>query len=247
MTEARVASAQSVSEDAASLYARSATAYKLGHFAEAVKLLEQAYGLSHAPVLLYNLARAYEGMGATEEAASAYERYLKEEPNPPDRGAIQTRITTLRGEIEERRAMQAQRDEERARAQRERAEREAQDKILNTAADRNPSAAPWIVAGIGVVAGVAAGVVLGELALHRHSEAEANPAGVAAFDQQGQAETFATASNVAFIAGGVVAATGIVWGVVDVFALTPRAASRDKQGIRVELSPMGATLRGSFR
>jgi tetratricopeptide (TPR) repeat protein len=246
VTAARTACAQSANPDASALYAQSATAYKAGHFAEAASLLQRAYELSHAPVLLYNLARAYEGMGAIEDAASAYERYLDLEPNPPDRGAIQTRIATLRNEIEERRVMQKQRDEERARAERERAEREARDKILLTARRRTPSALPWIVAGFGVVAGVGTGVGLGEVALSRHSDAEANPQGKASAAQQGQAQTFATGADIAFVSGGVVAAAGIVWGIVDVFRGTPRVDTGVRPGARVDLSPMGATLRGSF-
>src|ERR1700722_2188717 len=124
MTPTRTLRAQSADAESTALYAESATAYKVGHFAEASRLLLRAYERSHAPVLLYNLARAYEGMGSLEDAASTYERYLAEEPNPPDRGAIQTRIVPLRKQIEERRAVEKQRDDERARAERERAEQE---------------------------------------------------------------------------------------------------------------------------
>jgi tetratricopeptide (TPR) repeat protein len=243
VTAARTACSQSANQDATALYAQSAAAYKVGRFAEAASLLQRAYEISRAPVLLYNLARAYEGVGAIEDAAGAYERYLHEEPNPPDRGAIQTRIATLHGEIEERRVMQKQRDEERARAERE---REAHDKILLTARRRSPSAVPWIVAGVGVVAGLGAGVALGEVALSRHSDAAANPQGRASSVQQGQAQTFAIAADVAFVSGGVVAAAGVVWGIVDVLRGAPKAEAGERPGIRVDLSPLGGTFRGSF-
>jgi tetratricopeptide (TPR) repeat protein len=242
-TRAVDAWAQAPAEDANALYAESGAAYKVGHFADAARLLERAYQLSHSPVLLYNLARAYEGMGELEKAASAYERYLKEEPNPPDRGAIQARVTTFRSQLDEQRVIRAQRDEERARAERERAER---DRVVSTTRRRSPSAWPWIVAGFGVAAGLGTGVALGEVGLSRHSDAAADTQGASSAGLQGQAQSFATAATVAFVSGGIVTAAGITWGVVDLITRGPKVESGEQRAFTIDLGPRGATLRGTF-
>ena len=80
---------------AVDLFQQSRAAYRDGHFKEAADLLQRAYAVEPAPILLYNLARAYEGLGDLPHAIDAYQRYLKESPDAKDRGATEERIRTL--------------------------------------------------------------------------------------------------------------------------------------------------------
>jgi len=69
------------------------------------ELLRKAHDVYPEPILRYNLARALEGLGDGQGASEAYEQYLREAENVPDRGAIQSRIATLRRQIAEREAL----------------------------------------------------------------------------------------------------------------------------------------------
>src|SRR5688500_3941422 len=60
------------------LFEESERAYNAGEFAEAATLLRRAYELHPDPTLLFNLARALEGMGDLDGAIETYERYLAE-------------------------------------------------------------------------------------------------------------------------------------------------------------------------
>src|SRR5690606_35346285 len=91
------------------LFKESKQLYQEGRFRDAIERLEQAYALAPEPVLLYNLGRAFESSGELERAIDAYRRYLDEEPNAPDRGAISARIDTLERQLKERQALERQR------------------------------------------------------------------------------------------------------------------------------------------
>ena len=225
--------------EARDLYVQSDDAYKAGHFDAAADLLQRAYALSHAPVLLYNLARAYEGMGASDKALDAYQSYLTNEPNPPDRGAIEARIETLKRQIDERQRFEQQRDEERKRAEAQ----ARQQAVIVVPTIRQASPVPWVVGGVGL-AGVVGGFVVGGLALVRHSDGENAPNALAASNDQGDALGFATAANVAFIAGGVIAGVGIAWGIVDV--LTSRRRTRTTATVRLVIGPTSLGVVGSW-
>jgi tetratricopeptide (TPR) repeat protein len=81
------------------VFLKAAAAYRRGDFDTAIRLLEEAYRLSPEPVLLFNLAKAHEGKGDYAPAIDAYERYLQEADDIPDRGAIRRRIATLRTKL----------------------------------------------------------------------------------------------------------------------------------------------------
>lgn len=203
--------------EAEELFQQSKKHYQAGRFVEAIALLERAYELVGAAVLQYNLARAYEGNGDLERAVAAYERYLAEEAEVKDRGAIETRIATLKRQLRERDAL----EQDAARA-REQASQPPPKPAPSTPADEpapDVAVTPWVIAGVGGL-GIGAGVVLGVLAQGRADDAEAEPVNQTALDVLDEAQTLATAANVAFIAGGVIAALGLTWGIVDVASST---------------------------
>jgi hypothetical protein len=99
-------------------------AYAAGRFEESVRLLEDAYGISPLPKLLYNLARALERAQRTGEAIQTYRRYL----DSPGRDPVLARKAADAYEaLVSAEARQSEADRERHLAERERqlTEREA--------------------------------------------------------------------------------------------------------------------------
>ncbi|HEY1960658.1 MAG TPA: tetratricopeptide repeat protein [Polyangiaceae bacterium] len=205
-------------DDPHALTQRAKVAFDSGDFGTAASLLERAYALKPWPVLLYNLGRAYQQAGRRAQAVDAYERYLRSEPTSADAGAVRESIRQLNDQIARDRELESQ-----TAAARDRLAREAEDarrareaaREANERARHKASAWPWIVTGTGVGA-VAAGSVLGALALSTHASAVAEPSASKAESQQGTAQSFALAANVLFVAGSAIAVAGLVWGIVDV-------------------------------
>jgi tetratricopeptide (TPR) repeat protein len=191
--------------------------YEAGRFREAIQLLEEAYGLEQSPTILYNLARAYEGVGESEQALDAYEKYVEKEPKASDRGAVEKRIETLKQQIAERKKLAEERDAEanRAAEARKATEREkAKRKNAPPVERRKPSVVPWIVAGVGVAV-VGGGVFLGIRSRARHDEAVDERTAQESKSLNDSAKSMATAANVCFVAGGILTAAGITWAVID--------------------------------
>jgi len=215
------------------LFEQSARAYREGRFQDAVDGLLEARRVKPEPVLLYNLGRAYEALGRTIDAADAYDAYLREEANAPDRRAIEGRIATLRAqaaELEKARAAPA------AATSPERAPEAPPPR------EPSPTIVPWVVAGAGL-AGVATGVVLGAFANGRHDDAVAERSQARAAEKQDAAESLASAATVTLIAGGIVAAVGLAWLGLDALA-RPRSSSLARGGGTSFALPL--TLGGTF-
>ena len=211
---------------AVELFDQSAAAYDAGQFAKAAELLKEAYKLRPDPVLLYNLARAYEGMGALPDAVQAYTDFLAADPTAKDRGAIEARIATLRAQIDEQ-----------GRLQREAAERQREREAPRPG---GASPIPWIVAGLGG-AGLITGAVFGGLSIARHNAAATTDAQADINGDQSRARSFATAANIAFVAGGVLAAAGVTWGIVELGS-SHSAADRAPAAVSLGIGPASAWL-----
>lgn len=180
------------------IFEESVAAYRAGDFPKAAELLQRAYALKPAPVLLYNLARAYEGMGKDADAVKTYRAYLKDEPGTPDRGAIEAKVATLEARLAE---------QER---QRREAEERANKRDEPPPPPSKPSVLPWIVVGAGGVA-AAGSVVLFVLASAKDSEAETERVQLAAEAAADDARAFGTVGLVTAIVGGALVAGGIAW------------------------------------
>ena len=231
---------------AAELFDKGAEAYRRGDFQRAVTLLLEAHTLDPQPVLLFNLGRAYEDLGQLDAAIATFTRYLGEDPNAVDRGAIEQRIETLKRQRDERAALEKQRDAERTRADAEKAERERKEREV-AHASRARSIGPYIVAGIGV-AGVATGVVFGLLSKSKHDDASApSTTQQDAIDLQDTAKSFATISTVSFIAGGVLVAAGATWWILDGKAATKQGTAPSPTSFRVGVAPGFLILQRGFQ
>jgi len=210
-------------QQAVELFEKSVQAYRAGDFAKAVGLLKQAYALKPAPVLMYNLARAHEGLGQLDEAVRAYEDYLAKEPKPQDRGAIEKKVATLKAQIAERERMKREQEEQARRA----AEAPPPEK-------RSP--VPWIVAGIGGAVVIGGGVVM-IMAKSKHDEADSEPMQTKTVALAEDAKSLSTVGSVVMLGGAAILATGVVWALV----APKRAADPSAAGIKPALGGFRVT------
>lgn len=183
------------------LYLEADQAYKEGQAARAVELLNEAYRRKPEPVLLYNLARAYEALGKLAEAADYYSRYILAEPTAAGRGNIINRIAALKAQIVERERLTA--------------ERQLLEQELKEA--QSPRAAvpmlAWVLTGVGV-AGVGGGASFKGVALRLREDAQADPVHASATATFARGRDFDTASSVLLLAGAAIVAGGIAWATV---------------------------------
>jgi tetratricopeptide (TPR) repeat protein len=234
---------------ASELFKKSAEAYMRGDFNQAITLLDEAYALDPQPVLLYNKARAHEGLGHGDEAIALYEQYLAQEPNSADRGAIEQRLVTLKRQKEERSAVDRERTEvekERAAVEKERATPAPPPPPPPAEPPHRRSALPYVVMGVGA-AGLATGTVFGLMALSREDAAIAEPVQKKSGDLRDTGTTFATVSNISFIAGGVLLAAGALWWVLDGSGGSKRGGAASPARLGLGLGPGFFSASGTFQ
>lgn len=250
-----VATAQPTSperERALSLFRESDAHYKRGDFEKAAALLREAYDLHPEPILLYNLARALEGLGDFGGAIEQYEAYLNAATEIADRGAIERRIATLKAEVARRAAA--------ADTAAPTASPPSDTTTIGAAtalppehpSDRDragpqagPRRWPWLLAGGGALV-LGAGGAFGYLSQTRHDDAVDEPAQAEAARLQDQARGYATVANVLFVAGGLAALGGVAWGVVELRRGGDRPPAR-LAGARVDVGPAWLSATWSFR
>lgn len=211
-----VAHAQDARARALELGRQSREQYQAGHFDEAARLLVEAYGAFPEPTLLYNLARAYEGAGEVPQAIDAYERYLAQAGEIPDRGAITARLETLHTQLRQSRAAATPPPREEHHEPRSRPREEVTSR---PAPSVDP--VPWVVGGVGVL-GIVAAIVVGSFAQDAHATAFADPVQASAVAHQQDAYDLASAANVTFAIAGALALAGVIWGIVSLTSPAPR-------------------------
>jgi tetratricopeptide (TPR) repeat protein len=231
------------------LVQKSSAEYEAGRFQEAIQLLEQAWAIERNPTILYNEARAYEGLGDLERALDSYRKYVEREPNAPDRGAVEQRISTLDRQIqatkklEREKAEAAKREAEaKRRAEAERAARKREKNSPTTRAESGSGIAPWLLVG-GGAAVIGVGGVFGLTSRSNHRRAVDAPLAQDSADLNQSARSQATVANVCFAAGGLLAAGGLVWVVVDPFG---GERNVERASVALALGPASVGARGRF-
>jgi tetratricopeptide (TPR) repeat protein len=210
------------SDRAKDLFERGSSAFHAGNFPRALELFREAYAIDPHPILMYNIARAEESVGNATEAVRAFRKYLELDPDAEDKGAVEQRIATLERELAEKRALEKQRDKARKDAEIERQRRRARP-------EKRVSPTPWIVAGAGAAL-VATGGVLAFVAKQKHDDAESEPSSLRAQEHDESARAYARWANVSFVAGGVLAVGGTVFGVIDLGAGPETSAGLSARG-----------------
>ncbi|MCK6524312.1 tetratricopeptide repeat protein [Myxococcota bacterium] len=214
------------------LYENGAALYEEGRYEEAILAWEEAYRLSSRPVLLFNIANAYERLGRYDEAIDALSRY-RAFAKAEERESLDRRMQNL-----ERR-----RDEARAAAVATQVAQPTQPTPTTPtpAVKSGPSPLPFVIMGAGV-AGVGVGAVFGARSLSAGAEAEALCVGEAllcsgeAGPYLESAKRSALIADVSLITGAVLVVGGLGLGVFG------------KQGEAVSLSatPTSLTLSARF-
>ena len=220
---------QSDRERALQLFQDSADHYRAGRFGVAAELLREAYDLHPEPLLLYNLGRALDGMGEFDEAIQAYRDYIEAVPDAEDRGAVERRIETLQTYLDSGSSEAPPPPEG------------APGATGPTYTDSGPSPVPFVIAGVGA-AGVGIGVVLGLMAQSRHDDAVAENVHVTAAEKADEADNLAAGANIAFVAGGVLLAVGVAWGVLELTG----GGGGEEESLSLELGPGSVGVRGTF-
>jgi tetratricopeptide (TPR) repeat protein len=206
-------------------------AYELhgqGKFAEAIATYLQAYAISNAAAVLFNIAMIYDHkLHEPALAADYYRRYLGASDVEPD----------LAQKANARLAALKQAAEDEAKAREIAAPPPPQPEVASPPPPPPPVSPPpppaqaggtgsagsrgsglrttGVVVGVAGVAGLGASAVLAILAKGKNDDANALCDGAACSNEQGvmlahDAGTFATASTVAFVAGAALAACGVV-------------------------------------
>jgi len=198
------------------LFAEADKAYKRGEFEHAAQLLREAYELYPEPILLYNLARALEGMGDTEGAVVNYERYLSKATTVEDRGAIERRVATLKEQLaaKEKLAANEKAPPPPPPPPLEAKPLEAPPQHEHIVPAPHHSVVPWIVTGLGLASG-GVGAVFGARANSEHQKAVSDTVQLDAEQHQSAARDDAGRANALFIAGGVLVAGGVIWAIID--------------------------------
>ena len=86
-------------EQAKALYVRGEEAYAEEEFEQALKYWQAAYDLSGRPLILYNMASAYEKLGRYPKAIESLDEYWRFAPES-ERGIIERRINSLEAKLD---------------------------------------------------------------------------------------------------------------------------------------------------
>lgn len=196
--------------------------YDQGQFAEAAVEFERAYGLSGRAQLLYNAYIAYRDARDDENAIRTLRGYLSGVSDAPNRANLEARLAAMERGLEEQRERETRVLEEAEHAHRaaEEAERRAATQAVEPRVrEVQGEVWPWAMVGVGG-AMVVAGAITGGVAVVQRGQLDTEcpmqlcPAGYDLAGRQSQIESLAIATDVLLIGGGVVAATGLVLGLV---------------------------------
>ena len=245
--EAPVADAEGPAEGSAdALSAKAVEAFEGKDYPNAVKFFEEAYAVDPNPNYLFNIGRVHEEAGDLRSAVSRYEEFVKSPGvDLESRKFANERLGVLRGinSAED----EALADDERRKADAKAAEENRQRPVEGPAGptdggeDNDPRkrtrTVGFVLLGVGAAA-VAGGGVAGGLALGKHNDFKDETDFAAASDLQSEGKRLNGAADGLFIAGGVIAATGLVM-------VLASLKKKDKKTARTQVTPaLGRTGAG---
>lgn len=207
-------------------------AYAAGKLEDAAALLDRAYAMRHDATLLFNKGRALQDIHP-ERAIAAYEAYLAAQPGAPDAAKVRLIIDRLRARTEQEQTLKRRTREAEAAAERDRA-RGRVAAPPPPAPRSGAGAVPWVVAGIGAVT-LGASLPLWLAGSSAHEDAVAASSVAESDSRQRTAQSFASATSVTLITGGVVVAVGLVWALVDL----SRSPSARGSGVSWDAARLG--------
>jgi tetratricopeptide (TPR) repeat protein len=234
------------------LYDNGAILYEEGRYEDAIQAWEEAYRISKRPLLLFNIANAQERIGQYRLALDSLNRYRAFAP-ADERDVLDRRMRNIERRLKEQEAEDEARRVEEEQAAAEQQEQAAADKQLvvvqKTPAARGPR--PLLGVGIGLLggglAGAGAGAGLSGAALSARQEIEAlcrDAAGTRYCPQsveplEADEAQYSLAGDIALIAGGAVAGTGLILMIVD-------SVTGGTTPVTVVPTPGGVAVAGRF-
>lgn len=201
------------------LVARAVQHYASREYEPAIELFEQAYSIRAEPELVYNIARSYERLARSEEAIREYRRFVE---LPGTTSDLRARAFA---------SIEALREEQRRREAIERANEppppdpEPQVELTpEPAPEVQPTPAPrggndalsisgWTIFGVGVAA-VLTGAVFGGIAMDRDAAFDEATDYQTKLGLYGEVRDYALVTDVLLFAGGAVALSGLIMGIV---------------------------------
>ncbi len=152
-------------------------AFSAGDYATALDRFQQAYDLSHRPVLLYNIATCLDRLRRDEDAVTQFNAYIEALPDAHDRAEVEARVAVLQAAIDARNAEQAERERiaAEAEAERERLRLEAERQEQHQADDEGRGLHAGIALGLAGATLVVGGLIVwsGLNAVSRNDDFEA--------------------------------------------------------------------------
>jgi tetratricopeptide (TPR) repeat protein len=91
--------------EAKALYNKGINHYNLGEFDPAIAAFRQAYGISSAPGLLFNIAQAFRLKKDYEQASYFYTTYLRLKPDASNRADVEARIAEMKTLLEDQKKL----------------------------------------------------------------------------------------------------------------------------------------------
>jgi hypothetical protein len=218
-----------VSARARALYQEGARLYNLGQYEDAVRSFEEAYAVSGAKPLLFNIAQAHRLAGPShcERALRAYESYLREDVSASNREEVEERIVEMRA------CAERQREAERG-SRAVPVEPGTAPPPLRSVEPSSATSAPIWIAGAGGVVLVAGAGLYTAARLKFDAQASSCPCPDGTFSTW---QTLTTTSYVLLAVGGAGVATGLSWW------LAARPSSRS---VAISIAPSGAYVTGNF-
>ena len=89
------APAEPNTEKARAAFQAAQALYQASRFADALTKFQEAQALKPHPVIIFNIARCHEQLGALPQALAAYREYLRLSPEASDRAAVAASIASL--------------------------------------------------------------------------------------------------------------------------------------------------------
>jgi tetratricopeptide (TPR) repeat protein len=228
------------------LYENGAMLYEEGRYEDAIKAWQEAYRISERPLLWFNIANAQERVGRWRDALESLNAY-RAFATADEREVLDRRMRNIERRVKEQEDADAEREAEEAEeAEKARREEDVRAEAAAAAAeeevpppDTSPKAAdapPLVGIGAGLLVGglVGAGVGggLSGAALSKRGEIEAacKSVGETLFCPQtvepleAEEVQLSLGGDIALIAGGAVAGTGLVLMIVDLATGNKKAA-----------------------
>lgn len=236
LRERALAQSSGADEEARALFQAGSVAFDEGRYENALEHFRRAYELSRRPALLYNVGVAAERVRRDEEALAAFQQFLREVPDTPQRTAVEARVAILERAIQDRarpeepsQDLAAAPDEEDTRRVESRDER-------STSSDATGPVVLIASGGVVALAGaILIGVAAGDVASVEGAERGASWASVS--DAYSRSEPLSIAGGSAIGVGAALALGGALWLAV--------GGTRSEE-TSVAFGPGGFSVRGSF-